>query len=279
VFPFLRVTPCAATPNRQSCGDRIALDPPPARPDPWTYDKSTNQIAQFTAWQASPATAKPPVFWIPPSVNLYPNVPPDDLPTSPSPFVEVTVANNSAVAAINTVLQLSMSRYGIGRKEIPVVSQFVNLSSQQSLTLSFPVPSSFLTEIWFGAYVDLQHPYDQNVLNNHATSMWRGADVEPTGGRNVVRVFEIPVANEFSMQAENVTLTVIPVMAGVVEVAPLLGTVVVVPGQELSLVCNLRLPPLLPGFKTILTPLATVIGTDSKGDFVGGVTVVARVRG
>jgi hypothetical protein len=281
-------SPCRASPLQRSCGCAIPLNPPPKTPDPWTYDKAISQYAQFTQWQSAPVTAKAPTFWIQASIDLYSTMPQRQLPPAPSPFVLVTVGNNSNVAAVNALVQLSMSYQGIGRVKVPVTSQYATIESQQTITLSFNVPASFLNQTvtiqtaggpetiqvpqqFLGVYIDVQHPYDSNVLNNHAISMWQGLDI---AGGDVVSP-AIRVLNEFSTQTETITLTIIPAKGVIVSGAP--GPIVIAPGQEVVTGFNLTIPPWMDG-GTFLVEIATVVGTTASGAIVGGVTVVGAVN-
>jgi len=266
-----RFAPCRALPQQRTCRCSIPLNPPPNRPDPWTYDKSTGQYAQFSAWQNSPGTVKPPTFWIKASIDPYSTMDPLQLPSGPSPFVLVTVGNNSNVPAINALVQLSMSAIGIGRVKVPVASQYASIPAQQSVSLSFVVPPSFLNQQYLGVYVDITHPYDSNLLNNHAISMWEGLalDLPPVPPATVT------VVNEFSTQTETISLTIIPAAGVVVTGAP--GPVVVAPGQSVNSSFNLQPAPWMDG-GTFLCELATVVGTNASGSIVGGLTIVGAVN-
>ena len=109
-------------------------------------------------------------------------------PSTPSSVIQVTVRDDNDVPAINAFVKLSMSYLGIGRKKVPVATQLVSVGANQAVTLNFPTPSNFLTDQdgnpqqWLGAYVDLQHRHDQNLANDHATSMWLGVDTSQAGG-------------------------------------------------------------------------------------------------
>lgn len=305
-------SPCAPSRRGPSCSCKIALNPPPNRPDPWIYDTASGQAAQFAAWQASPATAPPPTFWIPNAawqlaspgwinaipfflpvcgINLYSSLNTTDrngLPSAPSSVIQVTIGNNSSVTAINTLVKLSVSYFGIGRKKVPIASQLVSIPPNQSVTLNFPTPSSFLTETvtaggitlhnpqqWLGVYVDLQHPYDKNLANDQAISMWMGLGTTAQGGPGGVISPAFPVTNEFSSATEQITLSILPAAGVGISSQP--GPITLNPGQVQYSGFNLTVPPTIDG-GTFLAPLASVVGVDSKGNFVGGLTIVGSVN-
>jgi hypothetical protein len=274
------------------CSPSITIYPPPKMADPWIYTTS-GLYPQLAAWQNSPTTATPPSFWIPNSswqlanpgwpnpiafflpecgINLYSTTDPNWMPSAPSPNAQVTIGNAGPVTATSTQVQFSMSSFGIGRVKVPVASLPVNnLAPSQAITLNFPIPANFLTQQWLGAYVDLLPSYDKNLQNNNAISMWMAVDTS-SGPINPT----FPVVNEFSSTAEQITLSVIPTTG--VTLSNLPAPVTVNPGQTKTVGFTVAaIPPAIDG-GTFLAPLATVIGLDSSGNFVGGLTVVAAVN-
>jgi len=182
------------------------------------------------------------------------------------------------VSAINVMVQLSMSSFGIGRQMVPVASQFASVPAGQSVSLNFPTPPNFIgegAEPWLGASVNLQHPYDQDLANNQAASMWMGIDIDTAAEPGGVLSPTFPVANEFSTATEEITLSIIPT-AGVT-VSNLPGPISLNPGQVQNAGFDLVQAPAMDG-GTFLVPLASVVGIDSNGNFVGGLTIVGAVN-
>lgn len=290
---------CAPSPSGRSCGCSISLDSPPKRPDPWIYDVTSGQVAQFAAFQASPGSAAPPAFWIPNrgweyppgttmpfafflpncGVNLYSTYPPNAPPPALSPTVQVTVGNNGGVTAVNTLVRLSMSYLGIGRKRVPVGSQLVTIPANGQVTLDIPIPASFLAadpltrlQNWLGVNVDVEHPHDQNLANDHTVSMWLapGGEFATVGGAGVD--LSVPVFNEFSSGTEVVTFAVIPAQGAVVTGVP--APVSLSPGQWQWVAVSLTVPAAFSNPGAFLAPLATIVGVDSRGNFIDGLTFV-----
>ncbi len=290
-LPWRVCTPRRKTPSR--C--HLSLNPPPKRPDPWIYETSVGQVAQFLAWQKSGGSSTPPTFWIPDAawqlanpgwinpiqfwlpqcgINVYSSYDPNFPGPSPSPVIEVTLGNDTSVTAINTLVRLSASPIGIGRKKVPVAEQLVTVGPNQQVTVTFVTPPAVASQQWLGAYVDLYHPFDQNQANDQAISMWQGIDTTGSGGPGSIVSPAIIVVNEFSANTEQITLTIIPFLGVGVSNVP--GPITLAPGQSATVQFDLTISAVFDG-GSFLAPMATVVGLDAKGDFVGGFTIVGFV--
>jgi hypothetical protein len=105
--------------------------------------------------------------------------------------------------------------------------------------------------------------------------MWMGVEIDVVTSAGGVLSPTFPVANEFSAAAEQVTLSIIP--AAGVTVSNLPGPITVNPGLVQNSGFDLIPAPTMDG-GTFLVPLASVVGVDSKSNFVGGLTIVGAVN-
>jgi hypothetical protein len=105
--------------------------------------------------------------------------------------------------------------------------------------------------------------------------MWQGFDLTAQGAGAVFSP-AFRVVNEFSAQPQQVALTIIPAQ-GVTLLPPAVAPIVVPPGVERYVGCNLQLPAVInPG--TYLMTVATIVGTDASDNFLGAITLVGSVH-
>src|SRR5689334_6103646 len=106
----------------------LSVSTPPQRPDPAIYSQDEQiQAGQIPTWD---------------SPDIVTN---SDIPWALHPETRVTVRNLSPqVAAVNALVQLSVSAFGIGPTPAPLSAQLVTLEPSATATLNFPLTQAIL---------------------------------------------------------------------------------------------------------------------------------------
>ena len=201
----------------------------------------------------------------------------DVWPLRPISNLTATVRNLSVESSANqTRVDVSWSAWGIGMPRTPLATSFVDLAragfpgSEQ--TLSWPLPPTLQAVGLFGIFVDLIHPYDSNVFNNHGEQTVDG--FQTSTGRS--HTFVVPVRNPSG------TAQVISLTAGPAPVAP---WVAIMPsvftlggGAELNVAVTVSvpaaIPPSPPGAK--LSASVDVLATIG-GAYLGGINILILI--
>jgi hypothetical protein len=246
---------CAPIPQRNT-GCCIQTSTPPQRPDLATYSQQ-EQISDGNA-----------PTWNSPDITTN-----NDFPWKLLAEAQVVVRNLSNVAsAINALVTVSTSPFGIGMPQTALSSQKLNLGPSQQVTLNFPFTAALLAgPPSIGAYVLIQDAYDANLINNSGAQVLQGMTTSGVG-RNVVLSF--PVTNP-SGAGRTISLSVLPnALSGAVTPA----TQAFAPWEQINASLSLSVPAAMHG--TPADPVyneATVIAYASDGSLVGGATWILWV--
>ncbi|HVG28574.1 MAG TPA: hypothetical protein VM864_02535 [Pyrinomonadaceae bacterium] len=241
-------------PHRKGC----CLDTrtPPDRPDPATY----SQLEQLSLG-IQPTWNSPDI-----TTNFY------------SPYTlfkepEFKVRNLSATAsAVNTLVHVSTSPFGLGMQRTPLLSQVVTLGPSQEVTLLYPLPQAVLNgDQRIGVHVRIEHPHDKNKLNSVASQIIFAVHTSQVG-RNFQQQF--PVLN-FAGSPRAIQLSVLssPLTASV---SPAAHTYA--PFEQLNATLSVQVPNSLHGApNNVLEREVTVVGRGPGGEVIDGITYVVRI--
>ncbi|MGA2418828.1 MAG: hypothetical protein ABSG69_01990 [Candidatus Acidiferrum sp.] len=246
---------CAPIPQRNT-GCCIQTTTPPQRPDLATYSQM-EQIANGNA-----------PTWNSPDITTN-----NDFPWTLLPAAQVVVRNLSNVAsAINALVTVATSAFGIGMPQSPLSSQKLSLGPGQQVTLSFPFTAALLAgPPSIGTYVLIEDTYDANRINNSGGQVVQGMKTSDVG-RNVVLSF--PVTNS-SGSARTISLNV---LANALSGAVTPAIQAFAPWEQINASLNLSVPGGMHG--TSAAPIyneVTVIAYGSDGSVVGGATWILWV--
>lgn len=245
--------PLRKDPDRRSCCVRID-GPPPDRPDLATY----SQEEQFSLG-AAPTWDSPDIVtnqWTP--FHLYPET-------------TVTLRNLSpTVSAVNGVVSLYTSLFGLGMPRALLASQAVNLSPGQEVTLLFPLSQAILNaaDQRIGTFVRIDHPYDAKRINNSGSQLLADAYTSAAG-----RQFSVtfPVMNPLAT-AQQISLSVLPNQLNAV-VTP--GSQLFAPLEQIVATLSIQVPGSMHGTPgAAIRSDATVVGRNADNTLLGGLTYV-----
>jgi hypothetical protein len=232
------------------------LSPPPDRPNPEVYTQSVIIASgQLPTWNSPDVSVRyePTVVggkWQIPREYLLPN-----------PSISVHNTSTSA-AAVNTLVAVSAASWGIGLPKIPLGTYLVSIAPGQSATLSLPSLFVAWGDLKGVLYVDLSHPYDADIRNNHGqdASLVFLTD-DPTGAG-----YAFQVGNQEDAVRE-VALTIAP-NALSASLSQTSFTLSAGASQSVLLSCG-SMPPRPRPFEEDVTVIATDTVT---GALIGGVT-------
>jgi len=241
---------CHPQPRRRD-GCCLVPQTPPQRPDLATYSQQ-EQISLGAA----------------PSFNSPDITTNDDIPWKLRPSVELVVRNLSPDAsAINALVNMSTSAFGIGMQQSPLSSQKINLAPSSQQTLWFPLPPALLTgDQSLGVFVVIEHPFDIRPINNTGAQVVKGVMASAVG-RNASLVFPAqnssgaPRSMTFSVLANSLGATITPAAHAFAA------------WEQINLTLHVSVPGGTHG--SAGSPIRneiTVIATDNSGALVGGVT-------
>jgi hypothetical protein len=163
---------------------------PPRRPDLATYSQDEQAaLGSAPTWNSPDLTTN------------------QDIPWTLLPVIQIVVRNLSPNAsAINALVNVSTSTFGIGLAKTPLAAQKVNLAAGQQLALSFPLTAAILGgDQSIATFVDIEHPSDHRPINNHGSQVVRGV-MASIVGRNAALPF--PVLNSTGIP-RTITLSVL----------------------------------------------------------------------
>lgn len=229
---------------------------PPQRPDPAIY----SQEEQFAQGLAS--------TWDNPDIitNKWP-------PWSLSHEVKTTVRNLSPdTNAVNVVVNLFTSAFGIGMSRTLLSTQIVDISYQGEVTLIFPLSQAILEGAQsIGTHVIIEHPYDKVPINNRGSQT---VDMIVTGdsGRNIEVFF--PVLNgSGAMRQINLSVLANDVNAVVSPTAHQFA-----PWEQIQARLNFQVPNTLHATGDDILKYVTVVGRGSSGELIDGLTYIIRIN-
>jgi hypothetical protein len=233
----------------------VAVDgPPPDRPDLAIYSQD-EQLANG----AVPTWDSPDIL-----TNYW-------SPFKLMPETSVTVRNLSPSAnAVNVLVSLSTSAFGLGTARSFMSSQIVSLAPTQASTLLFPMTQALLNSAdqRIGVYVTITHPHDRRAINNTGAQLLADAYTS-SSGRNFGVTF--PIVNPLSTP-QQITVAAFP-NALSANVTPNVRTFS--PLEQVMATMTLIVPSTLHG-----TPTApgrqdvTVVAYGGDGRLIGGLTYV-----
>jgi hypothetical protein len=229
---------------------------PPLRPDLATY----SQIEQISLGNAP--------TWNSPDINTN-----NDIPWTLWTVFQVNVRNLSAAAsAINALVTVATSPFGIGMTQTPMGSQKLNLGPGQAAALSFPVlPALLAGSQSLGKFVVIEDAYDSNLINNTGAQVLMGMTASVVG-RNVSLGF--PVLNSTGA-ARIIALSALPNALGA-SVSP--ASQPFAPWEQINATVNMSVPGGMHG--TAANPIyneVTVVAYAGDGSLVGGATWILWV--
>lgn len=239
---------------RSSCC--VTIEKPPERPDPASYSQEEKlALGQIPTWNSPDITTN--------------NWSPFDL----KPEAEIKVRNLSATAsAVNALVHLYISQFGIGMARTLMSSVMVNLSPLQEQTLLFPFSQAVLNgSPTIGVYTKIEHSADSKLINNNGAQVHQGV-MTSESGRNFT--FQLPVINAQNA-AGQVNLSVMPNDLGAT-ISP--ASKMCAPWEQFMVTVKFNVPGTIHGTSAAYVEKeVTVVGRFGNGSLIGGVTYVVRV--
>ena len=156
----------------------VRVSTPPDRPDLATYSQAEQiSLGSAPSWNSPDITTN------------------NDVPWTLLAQAQVVVRNLSPTAsAVNALVNVSTSAFGIGMPRTLLSGLQISLGPAQQVTLSYPYTAAILAgDSSIGTFVDIQHPYDKRLINNHGAQTLKGVTTS-TAGRSID--FTFPVANQ-----------------------------------------------------------------------------------
>ncbi len=232
----------------------LSLNPPPNRPDPAIFDQEKQLAAGLTTtWN------NPDITWFAPPTYVAGRWQPGPTDNKLLDNAKISIHNLSATTpAINAVVTVSRSRFGIGLSRSSLSTQLVSIPAGQSTDL---VSQLGLTPIEMARggealFVDISHPYDADISNNHGASV---VSFQFAGDS-----MSIPISNQTN-DPQTYTLALMPNgVAAQLEDAQLQ----LAPGDSGFVGIRFTVPAASPFSDSV-----TVFARNSRGDLVGGATV------
>lgn len=243
-------------PKRPHC-KCISTDQPPKRPDPAIYSQ-LQRLSQglATSWES-------PDVW----TNFW-----DDWRFMDNVRVRVRNLSNEA-SAVNTLVQVDWAVFGIDTPFSSLGGQMVHLGfAPDEQNLYFPI-SDELRALGnnVSIRVKISHPHDKEPDNNLGFQAIHGVQTSKDG-RSPSMTFA--VVNS-STVAETINLVVLANDIGAT-VTP--ASRAFAPGEQITATLSTNIPAaIVPPAGGFILKDATVVGYDSSGRVLGGVTLLVRV--
>lgn len=243
-------------PKRPHC-KCVSTDQPPKRPDPAIYSQR-QRLSQglATSWESPDIETN---WW-------------DAWRFMDSIVVHVHNESNEA-SAVNTLVQVRWAPFGIGTVYSALGDQMISLGYAPDVkALAFPINDAVRA---LGNDVSIEvrisHPHDKVADNNLGYQAIHGVRTSQVG-RSYSMHFAVLNA---SAATETITLVVLANDIG--------GTVtpasrVFAPGEQITATLSVNVPAaIVPPAGDFILKDATVVGYDSGGRLLGGVTLLVRV--
>lgn len=226
------------------------VNTPPDRPDLATY----SQLEQISLGLAP--------SWNSPDITTN-----NDFPWTLLAQAVVVVRNLSATAsAVNALVNVSTSAFGIGMPRTLLSGLQVSLGPSQQVTLNYPYTAAILAgDPSIGTFVDIQHPYDKRLINNKGAQTLKGVTTSKAG-RSIA--FTFPVANQQAAPRTIALAIVTSTLAGTLSTT----SHAFVAFEQITVTLHVTVPAAMHG--TVAAPVyneITVVGT-SGGALVDGCT-------
>lgn len=202
---------------------------------------------------------------------------PDILSNNWRPFqlkseTNIKVRNISSVAAINSQVHFFTSPFGIGTRKELKLTKIVNLGTGQEAVLNFPLDQQTLSgDQRVGIHILIEHPHDDQLLNNSGSQVHDGAYTTESGRSFTV---QIPVLND-SPISRQILLQILPtdMIATITPFNHSFG-----PFEQIVAKLHVTVPNFLNGSAAnILEKSVTVRGSLASGELIGGVTRLLRI--
>lgn len=204
---------------------------------------------------------------------------PDIVTNNWSPFrlmseSQITVHNlSSSASAINTLVHLYTSPFGIGTAKTLLTSRVVNIAPGSQVQLNYPLPQNILAgDQRIGVHVKIEHPSDNNYMNNEGSQVHDGSYTTESG-RNFT--LSIPVVNNSNFTRQ-ILLSIMP--------TDLIATITnanhnFAPYEQIIAQLHIEVPGFLVGTPAAVIERAlTVVGRLTNGELVGGATKLLRIN-
>ncbi|MBN8211943.1 MAG: hypothetical protein J0M09_03415 [Xanthomonadales bacterium] len=243
-------------PKRPHC-KCISTDQPPKRPDPAIYSQR-QRLSQglSTSWESPDIQTN---WW-------------DDWRLMDSILVRVHNESNEA-SAVNTLVQVRWAQYGIGTVFSSLGDQLISLGyAPDAKDLAFPINGAVRA---LGNDVSIEvrisHPHDKVADNNLGYQAIHGVRTSQVG-KSPSKQFAVLNA---SAATETITLVV---LANDIGGAVTPTSRVFAPGEQITATLTTNVPgSIVPPAGDFILKEATVVGYDSSGRLLGGVTFLVRV--
>ena len=243
-------------PKRPHC-KCISTDQPPKRPDPAIYSQR-QRLSQglSTSWESPDIQTN---WW-------------DDWRLMDSILVRVHNESNEA-SAVNTLVQVRWAQYGIGTTYSALGDQLISLGyAPDAKDLAFPINDAVRAlGIDVSIEVRISHPHDKVADNNLGYQAIHGVRTSQVG-KSPSKQFAVVNA---SASTEAITLVV---LANDIGGAVTPTSRVFAPGEQITATLTTNVPAsIVPPAGDFILKEATVVGYDSAGRLLGGVTFLVRV--
>ena len=243
-------------PKRPHC-KCISTDQPPKRPDPAIYSQPQRlSSGQSASWESPDIQTN---WW-------------DDWRFMDSIQIRIHNESNEA-SAVNTLVQVRWAPFGIGTPYSTLGDQMISLGyAPDAKDLAFPINDAVRA---LGNDVSIQvqisHPHDKVPDNNLGYQAIHGVRTSQLG-RSPSMTFAVVNA---SAVTQTITLVVLANDLGAA-VTP--ANRVYAPGEQVTATLTTNIPAaIVPPAGGFLLKDATVVGYDSSGRLLGGVTLLVRV--
>lgn len=243
-------------PKRPHC-TCIHTDKPPKRPDPAIYSQR-QRLSQglATSWESPDIQTN---WW-------------DDWRFMDSILVRVHNESNEA-SAVNTLVQVRWAQYGIGTTFNPLGDQMISLGyAPDARDLSFPINDA-LRALGNDVSIEVRisHPHDKVADNNLGYQAIHGVRTSQVG-KSPSKQFAVVNA---SASTQTITLMV---LANDIGAAVTPTSRVFAPGEQITATLTTLVPAaIVPPAGDFILKDATVVGYDSSGRLLGGVTLLVRI--
>ncbi len=235
----------------------IGTDHPPKRPDPAIYSQTQRlSSGQSASWESPDIQTN---WW-------------DDWRFMESIQVRVHNASNEA-SAVNTLVQVRWAPFGIGTHYSALGEQMISLGyAPDAKDLAFPI-NDMVRALGNDVSIQVQisHPHDKAPDNNLGHQAIHGVRTSQAG-RSPSMTFAVVNAAPTS---DTITLMV---LANDIGAAVTPANRVYAPGEQITATLTTAVPAaIVPTTGGFVLKEATVVGYNSSGKLLGGVTLLVRV--
>jgi hypothetical protein len=185
----------------------------------------------------------------------------------------ITVHNYSAtVSAVNTLVNFSISPFGIGMQRTLIASKQLSLAPASQVDLLYPLPQAVLQgDQRIGVYIHVEHPTDSNYQNNEGAQVHDGSFTTESGRSFTL---SIPIYNDSNF-ARQILLSVMPTDI-IASISP--ASHAFSPHEQIIATLTIDVPGFLAGSASnIIDRAVTVVGRTADGELIGGATKLLRI--